>query len=337
MTIISRASRPGRKVGRFAVLIALAYGMTAGLLLFLPPNNTVAQPPPLTQGCYYRAGDRNFERMTCPTENYARLTSGTRGHCYMTRDRNSTIMFHVHCGSGDATEVMARNAHNLRQAQNICQAVEGNSYWSPTTRTCNWGTSCVTAGPSTGTGCETMTPRQTFHGYVSSSLPLPGGSSSSSGSTGGSAGSTSSSSGGTTTYTPSESVTQRDSCIQGGREWVQNEENPDDPTDGVCRAYQSKTTNDCQGPSVTSGLGESDENHCGILNYIAIFIDALAVLAGIVITASLIVAGMQYSSAGSDPQKVSAAKSRIRNSVIALLLLIFGYALLSYLVPGGIL
>lgn len=93
-------------------------------------------------------------------------------------------------------------------------------------------------------------------------------------------------------------------------------------------AYKSNDCND-------SG-GVNSEN-CGIIAYIVIFINVLSVLAGIIITASIAYGGIQYSMSGSDPQKVSAAKERIRNAIIALVLFIFGYALLNYLVPGGVL
>ncbi len=102
-----------------------------------------------------------------------------------------------------------------------------------------------------------------------------------------------------------------------------------------CVPYQPQT-NDCQGTSPTSGEAAGSENYCGILNYIALTINVLAVLAGIVITIAIIAGGIQYSSAGSDPQKVSAARGRIRNAIIALILLVFGYGLLNYLVPGGV-
>lgn len=56
---------------------------------------------------------------------------------------------------------------------------------------------------------------------------------------------------------------------------------------------------------------------------------------GMVIVASLVWAGIQYSAARSDPNAVAAARSRIYNTVIALIVFIFGYALLNYLVPMG--
>lgn len=80
-----------------------------------------------------------------------------------------------------------------------------------------------------------------------------------------------------------------------------------------------------------------DKDNCGIINYLIIFINVLSALAGVVIAASIAYGGIQYSMAGSDPQKISAAKSRIRNALIALLFFIFGFGFLNYLVPGGLL
>ncbi|MCA9344968.1 hypothetical protein KC946_03965 [Candidatus Saccharibacteria bacterium] len=57
---------------------------------------------------------------------------------------------------------------------------------------------------------------------------------------------------------------------------------------------------------------------------------------GIVVTTMIIIAGIQYSSAGNDPQKVSAAKSKISNAILALLTYIFFLGLLQWLWPGGL-
>ena len=82
---------------------------------------------------------------------------------------------------------------------------------------------------------------------------------------------------------------------------------------------------------------DSTAANCGITRYLVLFINVLSVLAGIVIAASIAWGGIEYSMSGSDPQKVSAAKDRIRNAIIALVFFIFGYAILNYLVPGGVL
>ena len=58
---------------------------------------------------------------------------------------------------------------------------------------------------------------------------------------------------------------------------------------------------------------------------------------GLVIIASVVYGGIQYSSSGGDPNATSQAIHRIRESLIALLIFIFGYAILNYLIPAGFL
>lgn len=58
---------------------------------------------------------------------------------------------------------------------------------------------------------------------------------------------------------------------------------------------------------------------------------------GIAAVAALIVAGLQYTTSRGDPGATAKAIARIRNTVVALLLYIFSYALLNYLVPSGLL
>lgn len=61
----------------------------------------------------------------------------------------------------------------------------------------------------------------------------------------------------------------------------------------------------------------------------------LAVGVGIIITGSLVWAGIQYIFSQDDPSAVSAAKNRILHTIIALLIYIFAYAILNFLIPGG--
>ncbi len=99
---------------------------------------------------------------------------------------------------------------------------------------------------------------------------------------------------------------------------------------------------DCQGQNISGGQpeelpdGEKNPDHCGILDFLVIFINILSALIGIVIVGSIIYGGIQYSTAGSDPQKVSAAKNRIRNAIIAFIFFLFSYTILNFLVPGGV-
>lgn len=56
---------------------------------------------------------------------------------------------------------------------------------------------------------------------------------------------------------------------------------------------------------------------------------------GLVIIASLIWAGIQYTLSRGDPGATAKAVDRIVNTVVALLVYIFGFALLNFVIPGG--
>ncbi len=58
---------------------------------------------------------------------------------------------------------------------------------------------------------------------------------------------------------------------------------------------------------------------------------------GLVIIGSIVVGGIQYSASRGDPQATAIAIGRIRSTVIALLLYIFGYAILNFIIPAGFL
>jgi hypothetical protein len=58
---------------------------------------------------------------------------------------------------------------------------------------------------------------------------------------------------------------------------------------------------------------------------------------GLVIVASIIVGGLQYTGSRGDPQATAMAVNRIRSSLYALLLFIFAYAILNYIIPAGFL
>lgn len=65
-------------------------------------------------------------------------------------------------------------------------------------------------------------------------------------------------------------------------------------------------------------------------------VDFLSAAVGVVVVIMIIVGGIQYMTAGDSPQKVSDAKTRITNALIALAIFLFMAAFLQWLVPGGI-
>ena len=79
-----------------------------------------------------------------------------------------------------------------------------------------------------------------------------------------------------------------------------------------------------------------NKNNCGIIYYVWLFINVLSGLVGMVLVITIVVAGIQWTTAGDNPQQISAARNRIVNAVIALLVFVFMYAFLQWVVPGGI-
>ncbi len=76
--------------------------------------------------------------------------------------------------------------------------------------------------------------------------------------------------------------------------------------------------------------------NCGITRYLNMFVNILTGLVGIAIVGSIIVGGIQYSMSAGDAQAVGAAKKRISNALLALLIYSFTFAFLQWIVPGGV-
>jgi hypothetical protein len=110
----------------------------------------------------------------------------------------------------------------------------------------------------------------------------------------------------------------------------------------ACSAYPANSNNlaVCQSawgaassedPAVYGGGNQSDF----IGKYINPAIDLFSLSFGLVATISIILGGIQYSASEGDPQKATAAKSRISNTIIAIFAYLFLYAFLQFLIPGG--
>jgi hypothetical protein len=106
-------------------------------------------------------------------------------------------------------------------------------------------------------------------------------------------------------------------------------------------AQQANAKDQCIGQAVkpeADPLAKCQGNDCGLITkYVNPFITFLAALVGIVVTISIIAGGIQYATSAGDSSKVSQAKERIRNAVIALLAFFFIYFFLEWLIPGGLL
>jgi hypothetical protein len=76
--------------------------------------------------------------------------------------------------------------------------------------------------------------------------------------------------------------------------------------------------------------------NCIYQNYLVPLGVVLSALVGVAVVAGIIIGGIQYSTSGGDPQKVAAAKARITKALIGLVVYFFLYAILQFIVPGGV-
>ena len=85
----------------------------------------------------------------------------------------------------------------------------------------------------------------------------------------------------------------------------------------------------CQGDEAPEGTG-------AIQDFVYAIIRFLSIGVGLVLVASIIYAGIMYSSSEGNPEATQAAKKRVQNAVIGLVFYMFIFALVQYLVPGGL-
>lgn len=65
-------------------------------------------------------------------------------------------------------------------------------------------------------------------------------------------------------------------------------------------------------------------------------VEFLAGLVGVVAVAMIIAGGVQFSASRNNPEAVKAAKSRITNALIALVVFMIMWGFLQWLIPGGV-
>lgn len=91
---------------------------------------------------------------------------------------------------------------------------------------------------------------------------------------------------------------------------------------------------ECQDPAMD--CGKSGSGDCGLFEkYINPMISFLSAVVGIAATIGIIVGGIRYMMASDDPGAVSKARALIRNSIVALVVYLLLFALVSWLQPGG--
>lgn len=75
-----------------------------------------------------------------------------------------------------------------------------------------------------------------------------------------------------------------------------------------------------------------------IIHDIQVVVNILSALVGVVVVGTIVLGGVQYimAGAGGSSEDVNKAKQRIMNGAIALLVYFFMFALLQWLIPGGV-
>lgn len=90
---------------------------------------------------------------------------------------------------------------------------------------------------------------------------------------------------------------------------------------------------DCD-PQLGQCSGETEDVDL-IEKYLNPTINFLAIIVGLVVTISIVAGGIQYSSAGDNPQATAKAKSRIVEALLGLLAFLLLYLGLQWIMPGG--
>lgn len=111
-------------------------------------------------------------------------------------------------------------------------------------------------------------------------------------------------------------------------------------TNGLCPTCTAKSTNSncvCTATSCADNAVTCSSNGgCDLIEkYLNPGIDLFSVMFGLIAAGSLIMGGISYSASEGDPQKSSRAKSRITNTIFAIVAYMFLFSFLQFIIPGG--
>ncbi len=98
-------------------------------------------------------------------------------------------------------------------------------------------------------------------------------------------------------------------------------------------ASSSSVDKNCTAPS--SGPQPIAQN-CIIVDYVKPAINFLSAGVGVVVVAVVILGAIQYTASAGNPQAVAAARKRIINAILALVVYALAYSFLNFIIPGGL-
>ncbi len=84
-------------------------------------------------------------------------------------------------------------------------------------------------------------------------------------------------------------------------------------------------------------ISKSGANGGPIMAYLVMVIQYLSSAVGLVIVLMIVIGGVQYITSAGDPGAIKAAKGRITNAIVALFAFFLMFAILNFIIPGGIL
>ena len=109
-----------------------------------------------------------------------------------------------------------------------------------------------------------------------------------------------------------------------------------DPTCGKSGSAEIDRKN-CGKEAGVNSIRDINKDNCAVIAYILVASNALSAAAALIIVMMLVVAGIRYSTAGDDANKVQSAKKMITGALFALVIFVFTVAIIQWLVPGGLL
>lgn len=90
--------------------------------------------------------------------------------------------------------------------------------------------------------------------------------------------------------------------------------------------------------TVTTGVDVGCQNTGNpIYDYLRAIIRFIAGIFGILAVLIVIISGIQYITSSGNPQAIAAAKKRLVNVIISIVLFVLMFGILNYLIPGGVL
>lgn len=131
----------------------------------------------------------------------------------------------------------------------------------------------------------------------------------------------------------------RNQGYNGGLHNSANVKSPSKNNGGTQPVGASKPADVCgKDPGIVISINIGCKNQGNpVADMLFAIIRVLSMGVGLVVVGSIVVGGIQYSASRGDPQATAMAINRIRSSLFALLIYIFGFALLNYIIPGAIL